>query len=268
MSTTVLPAGDRSVPRSESGHQPPTRASRVDDPGHRDAHLGSRMLYSRLIGALFLAAFVLYGVGNGLVTSVVSAPDFLSAVSARQATLLVGAVLMLLNSPAVVGIGVLTFPILEKHGQRTALAYLAARIAEGVLLAIGVLWMLLLLPLAQHAVDTGEAGAAWANALGALAMQANTLAYQVGEMSLGIGGVFMCLLLLRTALIPRAMAVWGVIGYAIFLAGAVAEVLQIHIGLMLSIPGGLFELAFGLWLLIKGFQPDAYGESGKALIAR
>ena len=226
------------------------------------------MIYSRLIGALFLAAFVLYGVGNGLVTSVLSAPDLLSTVSARQATLLVGAVLMLLNSPAVVGIGVLSFPILEHHGQRTALAYLAARIAEGVLLAIGVLWLLMLLPLAEHAVDTGEAGAAWANVLGSLAIQANTLAYQVGEMSLGMGSVFMSLLLFRTALIPRAMAIWGVIGYAIFLAGAVAEVLQIHIGLMLSIPGGLFELAFGLWLLIKGFQPDAYGESGKALSAR
>ena len=84
MSTTVLPAGDRSVPRSESSHQPPTRASRVDGRGDRDAHLGARMVYSRLIGALFLAAFVLYGVGNGLVTSVVSAPDLLSTVSATR----------------------------------------------------------------------------------------------------------------------------------------------------------------------------------------
>ena len=258
MSTTVRSAADMAA----------LGASRADGRGHGDAHLGSRMLYSRLIGALFLAAFVLYGVGNGLVTSVVSAPDLLSTVSARQATLLVGAVLMLLNSPAVVGIGVLSFPILENHGKRTALAYLAARIAEGVLLAIGVLWLLMLQPLAEHTVDTGEAGAAWANALGSLAIQSNTMAYQVGEMSLGIGGVFMSLLLFRTALIPRAMAIWGVIGYAIFLAGGVAEVLQIHIGLMLSIPGGLFELAFGLWLLIKGFQPDAYGESGKALITR
>jgi hypothetical protein len=36
-------------------------------------------------------------------------------------------------------------------------------------------------------------------------------------------------LLFRTALIPRAMAIWGVIGCAIFLAGALAEVLQIRI---------------------------------------
>jgi hypothetical protein len=160
------------------------------------------MLYSRVIGALFLAGFVLYGMGNGLVTSVVGAPDPLSTISAHEATLLLGALLMLLNSPAVVGIGVLSFPILENRGKRTALAYLAARIAEGVLLAIGVLWILMILPLAQHAVDTDETSAAWANALGTLALHSNTMAYQVAEMSLGFGGTFMCLLLFRTALIP------------------------------------------------------------------
>ena len=31
-----------------------------------------------------------------------------------------------------------------------------------------------------------------------------------------------------------------------------------HVGLAISIPGGLFEAALGLWLLIKGFEPEAY----------
>ena len=161
------------------------------------------------------------------------------------------------------GIGVLSFPILENHGTRTALAYLVARIAEGLLLAVGVLFVLMILPLAQQAVDASEASAAWAKALGSLATHSNTMAYDAAEMSLGLGSVFMCVLLFRTMLIPRALAVWGLLGYAIFLTGAVAELLQIHIGLMLSIPGGLFELAFALWLLLKGFNPDVYGEQRK-----
>ena len=40
-----------------------------------NASMGSRMLYSRLIGALFLAGFLVYGVGFGLVTSVIGTPD-------------------------------------------------------------------------------------------------------------------------------------------------------------------------------------------------
>jgi hypothetical protein len=42
-------------------------------------------------------------------------------------------------------------------------------------------------------------------------------------MSLCFGGVFLSSLLFRTRLIPRFLSAWGVIGYAIFLAGLAAE---------------------------------------------
>jgi hypothetical protein len=64
------------------------------------------------LGALFLAGFVFYGVGFGLVTSVGGSPDFLSTISARHTTLVLGAVLMSLNSIVDVGKGVLFFPML------------------------------------------------------------------------------------------------------------------------------------------------------------
>jgi hypothetical protein len=225
----------------------------------RNASMGSRMMYSRLIGALFLAAFVFYGVGTGLVTAVLSAPDMLSTMSASQTTLVLGTFLMLLNSVVVVGLGALFFPIIESHGKRTALAYLASRVVEAVLLAIGVLCLLMLNPLSHYAVDAGGTSTAWATGLGSLLIQANTISYQVAMMSLGLASLFLCVLLFRTRLIPRFLAVWGFIGYALFLGGAIAEIFGMNIGVMLSIPGGLFELAVGFWLLIKGFHPEAYG---------
>ena len=84
------------------------------------------------------------------------------------------------------------------------------------------------------------------------------MAYQIGEMALGFGAIFLCTLLFRTLLIPRFLAGWGLIGYATLIAGAIAEIFGIHISLILSIPGGLFEVALGLWLIVKGFQPNAY----------
>jgi hypothetical protein len=224
------------------------------------------MTYSRLIGALFLAGFVTYGVGFGLVSSVVGAPDFLSTISAHQTTLVLGAFLMLLNSVVDVGKGVLFFPILENHGKRTALAYLAAMIFEVVLMAVGVLFLLMIVPLAHQGVDAGQASVGWAKALGSLAVEANTMAYQIGQLSLGIGAVFLCSLLFRTRLIPRFLAAWGLIGYVLHAAGAIAEIFGIPISLILLIPGGLFELALAFWLLIKGFQPEAYG--GRAEVRR
>ena len=214
---------------------------------------------SRLIGALFLAGFIVYGVGFGLVNSVIGAPDFLTTISATQATLVLGAFLMLLNTVVDVGKGVLFFPILENHhGKRTALAYLAALTVQVVLLDIGVLCLLMLVPLGQYAVDAGGASAALTTAIGSLLIQGNAMAYQIGQATLAVGGAFLCLLLFRTRLIPRWLAAWGLIGYAIHVVGAVAEIFGIHVSLVLLIPGGLFELALGFWLLIKGFQPETY----------
>ena len=216
---------------------------------------------SRLIGALFLAGFLVYGVGFGLVTSVIGAPDFLATISATQATLVLGAFLMLLNTMVDVGKGVLFFPILENHhGKRTALAYLAALIVQVVLLDIGVLCLLMLVPLGEYAVDAGAASAALTAAIGTLLIQANAMAYQIGQATLAVGGVFLCLLLFRTRLIPRWLSAWGVIGYAIHVVGAVAEIFGVPISLVLLIPGGLFELALGFWLLIKGFQRETYSQ--------
>jgi len=222
------------------------------------ASMGSRMKYSRLIGALFLLGFVSYGTGFGLVSSVVGAPDFLATISAHRTTLIVGAFLMLLNSVVDVGKGVLFFPIVENHGKRTALAYLAAMVLEVALLAVGILSLLLIVPLGQYAGGTGND---WAGPLGALLVQSNTMAYLIAMMTLSLGNIFLWSLCFRTRLIPRWLSAWGVAGYVVFLAGAAAEIFGVQVSLLTSIPGGLFEVALGFWLLTRGFEPKAYSKA-------
>jgi hypothetical protein len=221
----------------------------------RSVFMDFRMTYARLIGALFIAGFVVYGVGFGLTSSVIGAPDFLSTISAHQGALVLGAFLMLLVAPVDVGKAILFYPIVENHGKRTALAYLAAMIVEVVLMTFGALCLLMLVPLAQSAVDAGVA-----QALGSLLTQTNTMAYQIAQMSLGIGAFFLCWLLYRTRLIPQWLAGLGVIGYALHATGAIAEIFGIPISLILLIPGGIFEVVVAFWLLIKGFNPEAYAE--------
>jgi len=235
-----------------NGHPPPSLQTPVEAKAKLSDLPGSRMMYSRLIGALFLVGFLTYGVGSGLATSLVGGSNFLSTIAAGQTILVIGAFLMFLNTGVDVAKGVLFFPILEKHSKRTALAYLATMIVEVVLLAIGVLALLLIVPLARHA---GEAGA---QTLGTILVQTNATAYQMGEMALGVGAVFLCVLLFRTQLIPRWLAVSGLIGYPILVAGTIAEIFGAHIGLYLTIPGFFFELVLPFWLFFKGFQPEAY----------
>ena len=225
----------------------------------RSVLTGHRMTVSRVIGALFLCGFLLYGVGSVLVTSVTGGSNFLSTISANKTILILGAFLILLNTAVDVGKAVLFFPILEKHGKRTALGYLATMIVEVVFLSLGALALLMIVPLGQHAAE------GWANSLGSLLVQSNTMAYQIGEAVLGFGALFLCALLFRTRLIPGWLAISGLIGYACLMAGSIAEILGIHIGLIaglppLTIPGFFFELVLPFWLFFKGFQPEVYGQ--------
>ena len=186
---------------------------------------------ARIVGVLFLAGFLAYGVGTLIATAIVRSADR----SGSTALFVTGAALMLLNSAFVIGIGVLMFPILRAHNKAIAAGYLGTRIFEGVVLAIGVGSLIVL-------------------ADPAAAIHANSVFYGIAQAGLAIGSLFFCALLFRTRLVPRFLAVWGFIGYACFAGGNLLELFGVAgAALVSSIPGGLFELTFGIWLIARGF---------------
>lgn len=212
--------------------------------------------YGRLIGALFLAGFVTYGVGFALVDSVIGDRDLLAGVSAGQTTLMLGAFLMLLTTAVDIGKAVLFYPLVARWDRRVALTYLAAMVFEVTMMAVGALLLLSLVPMAERA-ETGDLGADVAASLGALAVDGNDLAYQIAQAGLAFGAFFLCVLLYRTQMVPRWLAGWGAAGYAIHFVGASAEILGSSVSMFLLIPGGLFELTFGVWLLVRGLSAQA-----------
>lgn len=214
----------------------------------------------RIVGALFLLAFVVYLAGNALVGAASGAQDVLSDVVDHQTRVSVGALLMLVNSAVVLGIGVLAFPILKPHSAVSAYAYLAGRIGEAVMLAVGIVFLLLLKPLAQERADADADTASVLSALGRVAQEANHYSYEFGMISLGVVALLFCRVLLRARLVPRFMAIWGLVGYAAFLAGAILEVLGYGVGVALSAPGGLFEIGLGVLLLVRGFPAEQSGK--------
>jgi hypothetical protein len=215
-----------------------------------------RMNYSRIIGSLFLAGFLTYGIGYGLVDSIVGDDAFLSSIPAHETILALGVFLMMLNTLVDVGKAVAFFPIVEQYDKRTALIYLSGMIVEVVLMTVGGLALLMLIPLAGAKDDTG--GASWSTDIGNLAVNANDLAYQTGQFMLAAGALFLVALLYRTGLVPRWLAGLGLVGYATHLVGAAAELFGLHLSLFLLIPGACFEIGIALWLIIKGFDPVAY----------
>ena len=89
---------------------------------------------------------------------------------------------------------------------------------------------------------------------GVLIPRRSTYGYQISMTLWGIGGLMLCYVLFISRLVPRLLSVWGLLGYVIFMVGTTAEMFGYGIGVMLAIPGGLFELGLSLWLIVKGFD--------------
>lgn len=181
--------------------------------------MDSTRTIARTVGILMLAAFLLYGIGSSIATT-----------AAPGALLTMGVVMMLLNSVAVIAIGALMLPVLRPHTLGVAIGYLATRVFEGTFLAVGAVALLM------SSVGT------------------NFRAYNTAMTGLGVGSLFFCVALYRSRLVPRLLAGWGFVGYAAFAAGCILELSGIAgAGLVSTIPGGLFELFFAVWLIVRGF---------------
>ena len=143
-----------------------------------------------------------------------------------------GALLVGCTGLAVAGIGIALVPVLRPHGAGLATGYLVLRAAEG----------LVLLGIAVYVATTGHRVEGFEPFVYAFT---------------GAGGLVLSVLLLRSGLVPRWLAVLGTVGYAALLAGVALGLSGTDAGIVFLAPGGLFELVLPILLLVKGFTPVA-----------
>ena len=214
---------------------------------------------ARVVGIVYVAGLVIGIGGMILIQSILGAPDHLSAVSASSMLLAIGAVLWLMPAAGDAAHGVLMFPILkQQQSERIAIGYLGFRIVNAVFIAVMVLFILLQIPLASEYIKAAGSDASFLQALSSVFMQGQLYAYNFGMTFVGIASLMLCYTLYRAKLVPRILAVWGLVGYATILCGSVLEVLGFNLLSIHAIPGGLWELFIGVWLIAKGFNSSAF----------
>ena len=181
-----------------------------------------------LVGVLFLVATMTFMTGSGLIRS------FFTDENPIQTSLLIGALLEVACGLAVAAIGFLMFPILKMFNKGLALGYVVFRIIEcGIIVAGGIYMVSLLSPIWKYEM--------------------------ILFLFTGLGGLIFSYLLYQSILIPRLLSVLGLIGYALLSIGVLLDMLgyfsmSTSAGMLVYLPGGLFELFLPIWLFIKGFS--------------
>jgi hypothetical protein len=214
---------------------------------------------ARIVGALYVLGFVV-----GIAGSVLGAPGPLASVSERSLMIAAGALLWVLAAAGDAAHAVVMFPLLKQHSERVALGYFGARVVEAAVIAVSALFTLLQIPLSTAFVKASASTAPALESLSALLVHAQAYAYQVGMIALGMAGLTLCFGLARARLLPRAFVVWGFVGYACFLLGSVVEVMGVNLQLLHTLPGGLWEMSVGVWLIVRGFNDAGASEHDAA----
>lgn len=216
---------------------------------------------ARVTGVLFLITFIT-AIPAALVLYVPVLDDSRYIVGAGADTQVkLGAFLELILIIANIGTAVALFPILKRVNESLALGYVTARVVECAFIAVGILSILSVVTLRQEAAGT-EAGSLVAVGQSLVALHDWTFLLGPGFV-VGLGnGLLLGYLMYRSGLVPRRMAMLGLVGGPLVCASGIAILFGVFEAgsvwqFIATIPEIAWELSLGIYLTVKGFNPSA-----------
>jgi hypothetical protein len=78
-----------------------------------------------------------------------------------------------------------------------------------------------------------------------------------------VGGILFYYLFLKSKYVPKVLSLWGLIAASLGFIGELFALFGYDVPLYVFLPILPFELAIGVWLMVKGFRPqEVKSESG------
>jgi hypothetical protein len=209
---------------------------------------------ARIIGILFIVASLSAIVGGTLVLPAEES-DSVVALGSDEAAVVTGILVELLLVASVVGIASLLFPVLRRCSEGLALAYLGARLVEGILLLAAAVSAMVIVVLHRDLATSGTEGAA---AWGEVLVATRQTTYQLGSLvAFGVSALILYWLLYRSRLVPVWLSVWGLAGGVLIVVRGVWELygadLPGALQAALTAPVGINEMVLAVWLIFRGF---------------
>lgn len=214
---------------------------------------------ARAAGILFLVSYAAFAAGSVLVTPMREVGHDLLTIHTESGQLVAGLLLEFVNVAAIIGFAVVLLPYLRRGGEALAHGYVAMRVLEGALYLIaGVATASLITLSEQAAAADGADGAAYHVAQVASVGQ-STWAVTLAVVPFAVGATLLYLLLYRTRLVPRFIAVWGLIavGLIVVLNLMGTDMTELGPAALLALPIIANEFFLAIWLIVRGFTRSA-----------
>ena len=156
----------------------------------------------------------------------------------------------------VIVLSVSLYVVLKPIDNNLALLALLLRITEAIIGAATTVisGLIPLLLIHNEIVFTADQ----LHALVKLFLDIRTSGLDIILVFIGVGGSVFCYLFFKSNYVPRFLAGWGILTYLTMLILSFSSLLTPDIPetvkMIFYAPGGLFELIFGFWLLVKGIK--------------
>ncbi len=210
-----------------------------------------------IFGVLFLATFV-FSIGGVILYNPVLHPADFMAGTGGDTRVRLGLFCEVLLIIANIGTAIVVFPIFRRQNETLALGYVTARIAECTFIAIGIVSLLAVVTLRQKAAG-GDAGSLVADARSLVAVRNWTFVLGPGFV-VGVGnGLILGYLMYQSGLMPRGLAILGLIAGPLICISGLAVVLDVidrggAAQGIATIPEFIWELSLGIYPMVKGFK--------------
>jgi Domain of unknown function (DUF4386) len=182
-----------------------------------------------------------------------------------------GALLEMILIIANIGSAVVLFPVLKRQSEVLALGYVTARIIESAFIAVGILSLLTVVTLRQ---DVGAAGGSSLVSLGRSLIAIHDWTFLLGPgWVVGVGnGLLLGYLMYRSGLVPRGMAILGLVGGPLIILSGTAIMFDVFEPgsapqVIATVPEFFWELSLGIYLIVKGFRDVPIVSGNASLVA-
>ena len=220
-----------------------------------------------IFGVLYLATFV-FSIAGVLLYNPVLHPAKFMAGAGGDTRVRLGAVCEVFLIIANIGTALVVYPIFRRPYRVLSLGYVTARLMECTFIAIGIVSYLAVVTLHQQNPG-GAAGAVLNDAKALVAVRNWTFVLGPGFV-VGVGnGLILGYMMYRSGLMPRGLAMLGLIGGPLVCITGLAVVLDViprggTAQAIATIPEIVWELSLGIYPIVKGFKPSPILEAAAA----